>query len=288
MDLILCRNVMIYLSRSAVEKVFRTLIASLAEGGWLVTGPSDPISQDRFLCESIVTPSGIAYRRILKADSKIIFFPFEPWKPPGTAVNPYGMAVVETVLEKESLPGVRLKSPTGSALTETAYSEVLLEAETAFAQMDYGQVVRLTLPLIEKTSACVWLLRALSNLKDAAAAEQTAEKAVGLHPLSPELHFLRAVLLMNRGENFEAAADLRRTLCLDRSLAVANFALGLVLRRLHDSEGARQAFGNALALCRELPPETILRLSDGESADHLTEACRINLSGLPGYGSGHV
>jgi chemotaxis protein methyltransferase CheR len=279
---------MIYLSREAVEKVFRMLIASLAEGGWLVTGPSDPISEERFQCESTVTPSGIAYRRILKAGSKIVFSPFESWKPSAPALNPASGIEAEVSLGKERPPGIPSKSPAGQAPAETVYSVIISKAETAFAQMDYGQVCRLTLPLIQETSACVLLLRALANLKDAVAAEQTAEKAIGLHPLSPELHFLRALLRMNGGKNHEAAADLRRTLYLDRSLAVAHFTLGLVLRRLGNGEGAYRAFDNALTLCRDLPPETILSLSDGESADHLMEACRLHLSGLPGRGSRHV
>ena len=280
MDLILCRNVMIYLSPSAVEKVFRTLIASLAEGGWIVTGPSDPLSEKSFQCESILTPYGIAYRKVLKADPKVVFFPFETWTPSGTPSPSRGFTGAEAALEKEKAPDVRLEPPVGTKPAETTYSEILSKAQKAFVRMDYGQVLRLTLPFIQERSACVWLLRALANLKDRAAAEEAAEKAVRLHPLSPELNFLRAVLLMNRGKNWEAARDLRRTLYLDRSLPVAQFTLGLVLRRLQDWEGAKRAFKNSLKLCREFPPESILRLSDGESAEQLREASQTQLSSL--------
>ena len=73
---------------------------------------------------------------------------------------------------------------------------------------------------------------------------------------------------------------LRRTLYLDRSLPVAQFTLGLVLRRLQDWEGAKRAFIYSLKLCREFPPESILRLSDGESAEQLREASQTQLSSL--------
>jgi chemotaxis protein methyltransferase CheR len=278
MDLILCRNVMIYLSASAIEKVFRTLIASLAEGGWLVTGPSDPLPEKSFQCESILTPSGIAYRKVLKDNSKAVFFHFKPWTPSGARLPTPDFTGVEDALKKEKAPAVRVESPAETEPVQTAYSEILSKAQKAFIQMDYDQVLRLTLPLIQERSACVWLLRALANLKDRTAAEAAAEKAVRLHPLSPELNFLRAVLLMNRGKNWEAARDLRRTLYLDRSLAVAQFTLGLVLRRLQDWEGAKRAFKNSLKLCLEFPPESILRLSDGESVEQLREASQAQLS----------
>jgi chemotaxis protein methyltransferase CheR len=42
-DLILCRNVLIYFDQDTVARVARRLFAALAEGGWLITGPSDPL-----------------------------------------------------------------------------------------------------------------------------------------------------------------------------------------------------------------------------------------------------
>ncbi|HEX4353823.1 MAG TPA: protein-glutamate O-methyltransferase CheR, partial [Polyangiales bacterium] len=62
-DLIFCRNVLIYLSREAIERVGRQFFASLAPGGWLVTGPSDPLLSHAAPFEVITNPRGICYRR---------------------------------------------------------------------------------------------------------------------------------------------------------------------------------------------------------------------------------
>lgn len=43
LDLIFCRNVLIYFSRETVREVAQLMFTALDEGGWLVTGPSDPL-----------------------------------------------------------------------------------------------------------------------------------------------------------------------------------------------------------------------------------------------------
>ena len=63
MDVVLCRNVLIYLGADAVRAVARRLLESLAEGGWLFLGASDPLISRCVRCEAIVTPGGMAYRR---------------------------------------------------------------------------------------------------------------------------------------------------------------------------------------------------------------------------------
>jgi chemotaxis protein methyltransferase CheR len=63
MDLVLCRNVLIYLDRLSVGRVARRLFDSLAEGGWLVAGASDPPLAADAPFETVVTDHGVLYRR---------------------------------------------------------------------------------------------------------------------------------------------------------------------------------------------------------------------------------
>jgi chemotaxis protein methyltransferase CheR len=61
-DVILCRNVLMYLESDVVARVTSLLTSALREGGWLFTSPSDPIISDANI-EIVTTPSGLAYRR---------------------------------------------------------------------------------------------------------------------------------------------------------------------------------------------------------------------------------
>jgi chemotaxis protein methyltransferase CheR len=72
-NLILCRNVLIYFDQDTVARVARGLFAALAQGGWLITGPSDPPLWDLAPFETKVTEAGVLYRRSLKAVSPFCF-----------------------------------------------------------------------------------------------------------------------------------------------------------------------------------------------------------------------
>jgi chemotaxis protein methyltransferase CheR len=63
MDLILCRNVLIYFGRETVRGVARRLFESLAPGGWLITAASDPPLGGEAPYETVVAEAGVFYRR---------------------------------------------------------------------------------------------------------------------------------------------------------------------------------------------------------------------------------
>ena len=63
-DLILCRNVLMYLTPDAIARVGDRLVASLADGGWLLLGPSDPRpSALEGLTRHLLGDTVIAYRK---------------------------------------------------------------------------------------------------------------------------------------------------------------------------------------------------------------------------------
>lgn len=70
-DLILCRNVLVYLNTADVARVARELFACLTEGGWLLTSPSDPRLSKHAPFETAITRGGFAYRKTthVSADS---------------------------------------------------------------------------------------------------------------------------------------------------------------------------------------------------------------------------
>ncbi|MFY2560217.1 CheR family methyltransferase [Corallococcus terminator] len=64
LDVIFCRNVLIYFNGSTIEAVARRLHASLGEGGVLFTGPSDPPLGGLAPLEPVLTDWGVLYRRL--------------------------------------------------------------------------------------------------------------------------------------------------------------------------------------------------------------------------------
>ncbi len=269
MDLILCRNVLIYFDRETIARVARGLHATLADGGWLLTGPSDPPLGDEAAYETVVTPAGVFYRRA-GARGRVFMHSREvppAWSPPAVLVTaPEEVAVAAP-------PKVELVAPEPEPARD-----VLAEAHAAHASGDYDRVLELTQGFEENAAAATLRLRALANREGTEEAVRAAATEVQRHPLSAELHFLHAILLLDLGRDEDAERAIKRALYLDRSLAVAHFLLGSILRRLGNIEGARRAYKNARDLAQARPSEEPLALGDGERAARLVEATTAELA----------
>jgi chemotaxis protein methyltransferase CheR len=120
-------------------------------------------------------------------------------------------------------------------------------------------------------------IRSLAN-HDVAEAERVCASAAQRHPLSSELHYLRAVLLLNLDRDREAIQAARRAIYLDRSLAIAHLTLASMLQNRGDREGAWRAYRNARDMCQICPADEIVPLSDGEPAGRLLAAAETQMA----------
>jgi len=280
MDMILCRNVLIYFERPTIARVIRNLLSSLAEGGLLITGASDPLYQEGGPYETVVTSAGVFYRRTRDTSTSIFL---------QGSVEDTGPSV-DTPLP--DLPARRQEATaTRSDVSEAEPAGLdnnpLNRPREAAGWGDHARVADLTRRPGTDPAAANLHIHALANLGDASAAEAAAAIAVADHPLSTELHFTHAMLLMGLDRYEQAAQALRRVLYLDRSLAAAHFVLGSVLRRLGDLDGARRAYRAGEDLAAAQAPDQPVPLSDGESAGRLAAAAHAQLallSGEPGGG----
>jgi chemotaxis protein methyltransferase CheR len=85
MDLIFCRNVLIYFDADTVAAVARRLFASLAPGGWLFLASSDPPLNQIGPFEIVVAPEGVFYRRAALGHTAT-----QPRHPPALFPHPPG------------------------------------------------------------------------------------------------------------------------------------------------------------------------------------------------------
>jgi len=276
MDLIFCRNVLIYLTPDAVRAVGTRLIASLGDEGWLITGPSDPPLGDVEGCRAVVTPEGVFYRRVKteRPDQRQVRV---------AASAELSMPALRQLAEWPKSAAVSLSAPCApepSAFTAHPVPPVapLEQAQKALCDGNYHLVVELTDGLAAGAEVCALRARALANLGQPERALRIVREALRSCPLAVDLQFLVAVLCMECGVLGEAAQAIRRVLYLDHTLAVAHFTLGTILRRLGDAPGARRAYRNALAQSALLPQDALLPLGEGERPAWLTEAAGAQLA----------
>lgn len=300
MDVILCRNVLIYFDGATVESVARRLVASLSEDGYLILGASDPPIAEMVECDVVVTDAGLLYRRpgagpgaapgpavrAERATSPAVDeglpepLPPEPPRdvPPDVPPEPPTVHIAAAAAPVPPPPAVPV---TPASERHSGAPEVAATLEAAYARRDFDAVRAIASRAAEAghldERGWSWWLRALANQGCLDEAALVADRAVHANGPTAELLYLTAVLQLQAGAPVAAAATARRALYLDRGLVVAHLTHAEAQRQLGSVEGARRSLRNAGTLLSALAADEVVPASDGESAGRLAELVRTKL-----------
>lgn len=279
-DLVLCRNVMIYFDLPTVARVATGLLDTLAEDGWLVLGASDPPLAHLVPCEAVMTPTGMAYRRVNaeRAAERIRV---------SAAV-----AVPEPTEWRSSAPAKAVAvavpfAPVRPVASRTICSDAADAVRAAYERADYaaaesGSEIALACEPDSSESLPLWVfyLRAVANQGRLHEAGALCVRALELHPLAAELHYLHATLLASADWHADAATAARRAIYLDRGFVMGHMLLGDALARTGDVTGARRAFENVIASLGKSDPATPVVAADGVTASRLRQVAESHLRAL--------
>jgi chemotaxis protein methyltransferase CheR len=262
MDLILCRNLLIYLEQPVVQRVARCLHDALSSGGYLLTAPTDPPLWDLAPFGVEKTSVGIVYRRLEPAQVQR-----------HASEDGRGRAGTQPLRSLGSVPRPARLEPARSSPPASGRSAAPStdRAALALAAGEWSLAAGLT-DALEDERAAVIHVRALANLRGTAEAERACATATNRHATSVELHHLHALLLLDLGQLEHAAAAERRVLFLDPTVAMAHFVLGNIARRSSDLGLARRSYRNARELLRKEPADAAVRFAEGETAASLLRA----------------
>lgn len=282
MDLIFCRNVLIYLDAATIARVAAQLIDSLSENGWLVLGASDPALADLVPCEVVVTGSGLAYRRDRKSvRTSVRFFhainSLFPAPPAELPALPLPLEVKRVEVER----GEHVEGRDGAGDSTKRARGLLSRARDEYLRGDYPRAVDLARECVTQdghdAEGWILLVRSLANLGLNEEAGLACAAGLDLHRASAELTYMHAMLLRQSARNVEALAALRCALYLDRQFVVAHLAIGDVLSAMGDRTAARQAFRNAERLLLGASQGEVVPGSDGLHAGRLLAVAQMQL-----------
>lgn len=104
---------------------------------------------------------------------------------------------------------------------------------------------------------------------DVRPAEQAVAAALHKSPLNAELHYLRAVFLIELRDPTHAVVSLRHALYLDPAFIMAHLRLALVLREIGDLAGSKRAFHRCHRLSAAMAQDEPVPMGDGASAGYV-------------------
>lgn len=284
MDVIFCRNVLMYHDANSRRHVVARLIEMLEKNGWLITNPAEA----GFFESKQLTPVRF---------SNVTFFRKGP--PRKTAAH-------------AGAPGQAMQSPAAARPTEnppvSTASKPPLEAPNRrlsdrqpgltnrlqesydaaardYLQGAYRQAVQKLKPLatadasrdealLLHTQSLTLLTRCYANLGELENAETACSEAIEREKLNPELYYLLATIYQAANQTDAAIRALKQTLYLDPEFIMAIFQLACLMKQKGRAEESRKGFSNAAALLQSKTPDDILPHSDGLTAGRMLEMIR--------------
>jgi chemotaxis protein methyltransferase CheR len=292
MDLVVCRNVLIYFREEVIQRIVDRFHESLVDEGWLVVGHAEP-SQEIFHRYQVSNfPGTIVYRRGRKAvvAPAPMSAPVRPQaighRPQAfdhrsrSAVNGQRSTVNgqrSTVNGQRSTGPVRPLRPVGGKQTPGPVPAGG-PAQEAFALFESGRSGEAINRLEELAAASPQDYRAPYLLAKIFAskvrfpeAEKWIDIALANRELAPEAHYLRGLALQEQGRLQEALEAYRRSVFLDHTFALGHFASAGVFGRTGQPERARKSLATVAELLAGKPAEMPLPEGDGLTVGRLME-----------------
>jgi chemotaxis protein methyltransferase CheR len=267
LDLILCRNVLLYLTRECALKALSEFYLALADDGYLMVGQVEaaPGLIPNFF--HLEFPRAAIFRKTSR-DHPVLLQP--ETSPPSQAMVPQGIT----------------GEPAGPVAEERADRRppgiLLAEAEESFRRGSYEETLDLLAPLpwLETDSRAMSLLaRIYANQGKLGEALSWCDRALDLRPLDARLHGLRAMILEETGDWQEAARSLERGLFLDPGFIMAHFNSGSLAQRQGLPGESKRHFRNALNLLHAFRPTDAVPDADGLFAGRLREIIQSSMEG---------
>jgi chemotaxis protein methyltransferase CheR len=240
MDVIFCRNVLMYFSRETAAKVIAKLRRCLVDGGWLFTSATDA-PRDLFAGFTMHETEGtIVYRRCDEVPQ--VVKPASSTSRATPSVNHLNGSRKDSPARPEITRPVARVSSTPAPPAQPPPSASVERHQHARRLADQGQFDEALIAI---------------NL------------AIAVDKLDPVAHYLRGVILHEQNLEMEAAAALNRALFLDPGFALAHVALGNLMRRGGKLRAANKCFENARDILRSLDRDAVLPESGGITAGRL-------------------
>jgi len=257
MDIIFCRNVLMYFTDEWSVKASDKLYNSLSEDGWLIVSS----------CEL----------------SSILFTKFIPVNFPGAVLYRKGKNGSAHSLSKEALSEVNFNSltaqPTMLVVEKLKSLNVEIdEFNPSTVQPFNPSTLHQPQPASEETSADqIFAIHLLADQGLLEKALQVCDEAIESDKLAPELYLLRASILQEMNKCNDAINSLKKAIYICPDFIMGHFTLGNIFFRQGNLKNAERYFNNAIELLKELSGSDLPAESEGLSAEYIKGIILTNL-----------
>ncbi len=306
MDIVLCRNVLIYFSEDGVRLVLDKIWESLNWDGWLVVTPSESAlitAYGKF--EPVNIGSSLIFRKNEKYNPKKYnealsnFYSKELDQYPDNNVEEdiefdelsfenedLTFCAPETdLLYSDSTEPVVLSDSVEISVETSSQSNICNPVEEARDLRKRGDTVA-ALSCLQKAlnsnlprSVTAEVLFAVAQIKaDSGLLDEAVNwciKAIEADRVAPSPHFLLGQIKMSEGDLDGAQAEMRKAIFLDSSFVMAHFVLGNIYLSQKNNSAAARHFSISLQEIEKIDKDITIPHSDGTTAGRLAEMIKL-------------
>jgi chemotaxis protein methyltransferase CheR len=295
-DVVFCRNVLIYFTAQRIRHILTQLHQTLNEGGWLIVSPVEtafamdsPFTAVQFSGATLFRKGPERTENRFSVNSVFVFPParstaeelprFSPTDPQAHGIGVPSTPVVIELQHEEWEPDTLPPAP----LPSDDWRRLYEEACAFYARGQYAAVVE-TLQVIpweersgglfsspSREQVMALLARAHANQGQLTEAQAWCEQALAVNKFDPGLYYLHATILLECGQETEARSSLTQALYLDHRFVLAHFTLGNLARQRKEFKEAEKHLEKALTLLQRYRSEDILPESEGMTAGRLAQ-----------------
>ncbi len=263
MDIIFCRNVLMYFSRHQMKKVIERFRQCLVDGGWLIVSPSEASSELFAGFSGVYYPDAIYFRKTGHSDAsgpKLYVVPSAPSDSQSCKV-PEGIQSGSDSPDKLAYAKTRLPGSKRSG------------AENREEKRKTGENTH----AVEAGADAVKRAHALANEGDIAEAMRCLEQAIKTGPATVELFHAKALIAMESGDHRDAMQSLKRVIYLDPDFVLAHYLMGVLQSAQNRHTDAVRQFKTAGELLDAMDEGDLVPGSDGLSTAYLRDSVRSYL-----------
>jgi chemotaxis protein methyltransferase CheR len=232
-DLILCRNLFIYLLPETVTIVVKKFVPCLKEDGILMTAHGEIYAHQQLGLNLKVYPESVVFQKTATEN-----------EPPVALVKNSNHRLNHQIRPATSSEKIRKEAPH--------------VAELNHSNIDFPQK-------IEK-GANVWKLANSGQLDQAL---EACPELIHLEPLNPHFHYLASIIHLGQGNLDLAMAYLKKTIYLDPELIAAYIQLAELHYQLGDLTASNKNKVIASGLLKKLKPDELIPLLGENTASQM-------------------
>ncbi len=256
LDLILCRNVLMYFSYESIKGVADKFKKSLNENGWLIVSQVE--LNDLYLShfEKFSYDNGIFYKNCSeKSDPKII----------KTRIPPHREKRDNPVYPKKELPSNNSKEEVLSLTT----------LETLYLKGDYDACIngckKLTETKTTEHSYSHLMAKCYANRGDYNLAIECIDKIIESGVDSEDIYYLYGTVLKENNEPEKAESALKKGIYLNPGHLFSHLMLGNIMREEGKREASVRYYKNVLNILSEMEDQAIVSDSGGLTKARMKE-----------------